>query len=148
LQHYGLPTEGSADYTDPGADGHTTWQEWRCLTDPTNALSVLRLLSASPADTNVTLGWQSVGRDRLFPGALHEAVVKPAIHPADPKPPRPAWRDQFRGHQRGRRQAVLLPRGRGELRPGHQLSTHELRLSLSRLARNSALSLAACWVYA
>jgi len=60
LQHYGLPTEGSADATDPDADGHTTWQEWRCLTDPTNALSVLRLLTASPAGTNVTVSWQSV----------------------------------------------------------------------------------------
>ena len=60
LQHYGLPTDGSADATDPDADGHTTWQEWRCQTDPTNALSVLRLLSASPAGTNVTVSWQSV----------------------------------------------------------------------------------------
>jgi len=60
LQHYGLPTDGSADTTDPGADGHTNWQEWRCLTDPTNALSALRLLSASRTGTNVTVTWQSV----------------------------------------------------------------------------------------
>ena len=32
----------------------------RCLTDPTNALSVLRLALASPAGTNVTVRWQSV----------------------------------------------------------------------------------------
>jgi len=60
LQRYGLPTDGSADATDPDADGLNTWQEWRCQTDPTNALSVLRLLSASRADTNVTVTWQSV----------------------------------------------------------------------------------------
>ena len=60
LQHCGLPTDGSADATDPDADGHTTWQEWRCLTDPTNALSALRLLSAVPVGTNVTVSWQSV----------------------------------------------------------------------------------------
>jgi hypothetical protein len=66
LQHYGLPTDGSADATDPDADGHTTWQEWRCLTDPTNALSVLRLLSASPAGTNVTVSWQSVAGVSYF----------------------------------------------------------------------------------
>ncbi len=60
LQQYGLPTDGSTDFTDPDADGHNTWQEWRCLTDPTNALSVLRLLSASPGGTNVTVSWQSV----------------------------------------------------------------------------------------
>jgi len=60
LQHYGLPTDGSVDATDPDADGHTTWQEWRCLTDPTNALAALRLLSASPAGTDAMVSCQSV----------------------------------------------------------------------------------------
>ena len=50
----------SADATDPDADGHNTWQEWRCQTCPTNALSALRLLSPSPAGTNLTVTWQSV----------------------------------------------------------------------------------------
>ena len=66
LQHYGLPTDGSADFTDPDPDGHTTWQEWRCQTDPTNALSVLRLLSASRAGTDVTVSWQSVEGANYF----------------------------------------------------------------------------------
>ena len=56
----------SANATDPDADGHNTWQEWRCLTDPTNALSVLRLLSASPAGTNVAVSWQSVAGVNYF----------------------------------------------------------------------------------
>jgi hypothetical protein len=60
LQGYGLPTDGSADFTDPDHDGLTTWQEWRCQTDPTNALSALRLLSASPNGTNVSITWHSV----------------------------------------------------------------------------------------
>ena len=60
LQHYGLPTDGSADATDPDADAHNTWQEWRCGTCPTNALSVLRLLSATHDGANVTVTWQSV----------------------------------------------------------------------------------------
>jgi len=60
LQHYGLPTDGSADATDPDRDGLNTWQEWRCQTDPTNPLSALRLLTPSPAGTNVTVNWQSV----------------------------------------------------------------------------------------
>jgi predicted outer membrane repeat protein len=66
LQRYGLPTDGAADFADPDADGHTTWQEWRCLTDPTNALSVLRLLTPLPAGTNVTATWQSVAGVSYF----------------------------------------------------------------------------------
>jgi len=60
LQRYGLPTDGSADYLDPDADGRNNWQEWCCQTDPTNALSALRLRSASSDGSNVTVTWQSV----------------------------------------------------------------------------------------
>ena len=66
LQQYGLPTDGSADATDPDGDGHNNWQEWRCRTDPASALSVLRLLSASPAGTNVIVSWQSVAGVNYF----------------------------------------------------------------------------------
>jgi hypothetical protein len=66
LQQYRLPIDGSADATDPDADGHTTWQEWRCLSDPTNALSALRLLPAVPTGTNVTVTWQSVAGVNYF----------------------------------------------------------------------------------
>ena len=66
LQKYGLPTDGSADATDSDKDGLNNWQEWRCRTDPTNALSVLRLLSASRAGANVTVSWQSVSGVNYF----------------------------------------------------------------------------------
>ena len=122
LQQYGLPTDGSADFADPDADGMNTWQEWRCRTDPTNALSVLRLLSASRAGTNVTVTWQSVAGRELFPGAQHEPVGDPALHPAGHQPPRPARHDDLHGHQRRRRAPALLPRGRGEL-TGHMLAS-------------------------
>jgi hypothetical protein len=60
LQHYALPTDGSADYIDSDGDGMKNWQEWDCGTDPTNPLSVLRLLAPSITSTNATLTWQSV----------------------------------------------------------------------------------------
>ncbi len=60
LQRYGLPTDGSADFADPDGDGLNTWQEWKCLTDPTNAGSALRVVGRQPDGTNVLIRWQSV----------------------------------------------------------------------------------------
>jgi parallel beta-helix repeat protein len=60
LQRYSLPTDGSADYADPDHDGLNDWQEWICGTNPTNALSALRMVSAVPTSTNTTVAWQSV----------------------------------------------------------------------------------------
>ncbi len=60
LPQYGLSTDGSADFTDPDGDGLNNWQEWRCGTDPTNALSALRLLTPQTIGSNVLLRWESV----------------------------------------------------------------------------------------
>jgi hypothetical protein len=60
LAQYSLPTDGSADFTDGDHDGFNNYQEYRCGTDPTNALSVLRLLPPTPAAPDVTLTWASV----------------------------------------------------------------------------------------
>src|SRR5204863_6208158 len=65
LQQSGLPTDGSADYVDTDHDGHNNWQEWMAGTDPTNALSVLRLAPPVITPTNVTLAWTSVP-DRTY----------------------------------------------------------------------------------
>jgi hypothetical protein len=59
LQQYGLPTDGSADFTDPDGDGMNDWQEWRSGTDPTNPLSLLKMLSVSSGPAGATITWQS-----------------------------------------------------------------------------------------
>ena len=66
LQQYGLPTDGSADFIDSDGDGMNNWQEWICGTCPTNAQSGLRLGSATPADTNITVTWHSVAGVNYF----------------------------------------------------------------------------------
>ena len=60
LQQSSLPTDGSADAEDTDRDGHNNWQEWMAGTDPTNALSVLRLAAPVLTPTHVTLTWRSV----------------------------------------------------------------------------------------
>jgi hypothetical protein len=50
------------------------WQEWVCGTDPTNALSVLRLLSAAPAGDSVSVTWQSEAGVNYF---VERAPVAP-----------------------------------------------------------------------
>ncbi len=60
LQHYGLPADGSADYVHSDADGANNYHEWCSGTNPTNALSVLRLLDPVPGVAGATVRWQSV----------------------------------------------------------------------------------------
>jgi hypothetical protein len=59
LYQYGLPVDGSADYTDPDGDGMNNWQEWRCGTNPTNAVSTLRMLPLVFNQTNLNVSWFS-----------------------------------------------------------------------------------------
>jgi hypothetical protein len=60
LQQYGLKTDGSADHADPDHDSMDNWQEWICGTNPTNALSVLRMFAPVVEPHEITLAWQSV----------------------------------------------------------------------------------------
>jgi len=51
------------------------------LSDPTNALSVLRLLTASPAGTNVTVSWQSVAGVNCFLERSTDLLTSPPFTP-------------------------------------------------------------------
>jgi hypothetical protein len=65
-QQFGLATDGSADFKDTDHDGMNNWQEWQARTDPTTALSVLKMLppATNPAGKLVT--WQSVSGVTYF----------------------------------------------------------------------------------
>jgi Bacterial TSP3 repeat len=79
LQQYGLPTDGSADFADTDGDGMSNWQEWRAGTDPTNALSILRLLTPATNGTNVTVTWQSVNTRTYYLQRAADLQANPAF---------------------------------------------------------------------
>jgi hypothetical protein len=62
----GLRIDGSADAVDSDGDGLSNLQEWRCGTDPTNAVSALRLLPMQKNGSDVLVQWQSVGNISYF----------------------------------------------------------------------------------
>jgi hypothetical protein len=66
LQQYGLPIDADTDASDLDGDGLNNWQEWHCATDPTNALSALRLLAPFTTSANVTVSWHSVAGVNYF----------------------------------------------------------------------------------
>jgi hypothetical protein len=66
LQQYGLPTDGSGDYADTDGDGMNNQREWICGTNPTDALSVLRMTTTSNGPSGTTVSWLSVTNRSYF----------------------------------------------------------------------------------
>jgi hypothetical protein len=62
LARYGLALDGSADFQDNDGDGMDNWREWRCETDPTNRLSLLKCMADKKMVTSagIVVCWQSV----------------------------------------------------------------------------------------
>ena len=66
LQQYGLATDGSADFADTDGNGMNNWQKWVAGLNPTNAASVLQVLSPVASGTNLVVTWQSVTNINYF----------------------------------------------------------------------------------
>ncbi|HEY1790336.1 MAG TPA: choice-of-anchor Q domain-containing protein [Verrucomicrobiae bacterium] len=62
LQQYGLPTDGSVDYTNLDGTSFNVYQDWIAGLDPTNPASVLAMTTPNAATNNsgITVTWQSV----------------------------------------------------------------------------------------
>jgi hypothetical protein len=78
LQQYHLIPDAAVDSADGDADGHGNWQEWKAGTVPTDASSVLRLLTPTNSVSGVTVSWQSVGNRSYF---LERATTLGAASP-------------------------------------------------------------------
>ncbi len=66
LQQYGLPINPATASADPDGDRLNNYQEWRAGTDPTNALSVLRLLAPVSGAPGVIVSWRSVNSRNYY----------------------------------------------------------------------------------
>jgi len=78
-QQYGLPTDGSADYSDADTDRMNNWQEWITGTVPTDPSSVLRMLNPTTGASGVTVGWQSVSNRTYFLERANDLGATPPL---------------------------------------------------------------------
>ncbi|HEV2453394.1 MAG TPA: choice-of-anchor Q domain-containing protein [Verrucomicrobiae bacterium] len=63
LQHYGLPADGSVDYSDLDGTGFNVYQDWVAGLNPTNPASILAMetVNATNNTGGITVSWHSVG---------------------------------------------------------------------------------------
>jgi hypothetical protein len=81
LQHYGLPINTNTDATDPDGTGLNVYQDWIAGLNPTNALSVLRMTSATRtnASAGLVVTWESVSGILYFLQSSTNMAAQPAF---------------------------------------------------------------------
>ena len=77
LLQFGLPTDGSSDYTDSDNDGLSNWEEWMAGTVPTNRLSLLQIetLTSESGSGQFQVRWQSVSGKYYWVGSCETLTV-------------------------------------------------------------------------
>jgi len=81
LQHYGLPINSNTDTADPDGTGMNVYQDWVAGLNPTNALSVLQMTSATPTNNpaGLVVTWESVNGIMYFLQSSTNLAAQPAF---------------------------------------------------------------------
>ena len=81
LQQYGLPTDGSVDFTNLDGTSFNIYQDWIAGLNPTNPASVLMMLPplANNNPSGVTVVWQSVNTRTYFLQRATNLAAPPAF---------------------------------------------------------------------
>jgi hypothetical protein len=81
LQQYGLPINTNTDATDPDGTGMNVYQDWIAGLNPTNALSVLQMTSATPTNNpaGLVVTWESVSGIMYFLQSSTNLAAQPAF---------------------------------------------------------------------
>jgi hypothetical protein len=87
LQRFGLPLNGSADFSDPDGDHMNNWQEWQCDSNPGDGLSFLHLLTPVVTASNLLVRWQSVPTRSYILEKCTNLAAQPLFLPVAPEVP-------------------------------------------------------------